>query len=401
MEPPPTPLDEQRRLAALHRYDVLDTPSEAVFDRLTRVAATVLGTPIALVSLIDVDRQWFKSRVGLSAEETPRAISFCGHAINGPGVMIVPDALSDVRFADNPLVTGPPDIRFYAGAPLRTSDGFNLGTLCVIDRRQRFDISEEQASVLEDLAAMVVDELELRFAARRLLDQQQELLLAREVAERASGAKSALLARVSHELRTPLAAIKGFGELLALEPLPEPAAAYVGHIVDGGDRLAALIEDLLDLRGDLPVQVAEILLADVAADVVALLRPLAAQASVELVVDVGEATARGDRARLHQVLANLVRNALVHRDAGGIVAIRARTEPGAVVIEIIDDGLGIGEAERALVFEPFVSAHGARRGGGTGLAVAQRLIEAMDGELRVDSVPGHGTTVSVRLPPGS
>ncbi|MGE0256085.1 MAG: GGDEF domain-containing protein [Alphaproteobacteria bacterium] len=157
----PIPHDEADRQAALDRYAVLDTPPEASFDRITRLASMAFGAPIALVSLIDRDRQWFKSRQGLAAEETPREHAFCAHAILDSEPLVVEDATEDVRFADNPLVTGAPDIRFYAGAPLTAPDGHNLGTLCVIDRQpRRFD--DGQRRMLADLAAMVVDELELR-----------------------------------------------------------------------------------------------------------------------------------------------------------------------------------------------------------------------------------------------
>ena len=132
MRKPDFPADEQRRLQALRDLELLDTPAEERFDRLTRIAQSVFQAPIALVSLVDAQRQWFKSRQGLDATETPRDISFCGHAILGDEVFYIPNALEDPRFADNPLVAGAPDIRFYAGAPLASADGYKLGR----DRRQ-------------------------------------------------------------------------------------------------------------------------------------------------------------------------------------------------------------------------------------------------------------------------
>jgi diguanylate cyclase (GGDEF)-like protein len=155
---------EAARLAALHRYDILDSDPEAAFDRITRLASDLFGMPIATVSLIDKSRQWFKSRVGIDAAETERDISFCTHAIEDDQVMVVPDATHDPRFAGNPFVQGNPNIRFYAGAPLKTPDGYNIGTLCVIDNKPR-EISEAQKGVLAQLANLVVQELELRRAA--------------------------------------------------------------------------------------------------------------------------------------------------------------------------------------------------------------------------------------------
>jgi diguanylate cyclase (GGDEF)-like protein/PAS domain S-box-containing protein len=176
---PPDP--EEQRLQALLGYRVLDTEAERAIDDLTTLAAAFLGTPMALVSLLDRDRQWFKSRVGVDTAETPRCIAFCDHTIRGAGVLVVNDARQDPRFADNPLVTGAPHIRFYAGAPLRTPQGHAVGTLCVLDSRPRsFDAA--QADSLAALARQVVAQFELRLhnhalseAGQRLRDERDRL----------------------------------------------------------------------------------------------------------------------------------------------------------------------------------------------------------------------------------
>jgi anti-sigma regulatory factor (Ser/Thr protein kinase) len=153
--------DEAARLAALHRYRILDTEPERGFDDLTLLASYICGTPIAAITLIDADRQWFKSRVGVSTTETARAVSFCTHAIQNRDLFIVPDARFDERFRDNPFVTGDPEIRFYAGAPLLTPDGHALGTLCVLDRVAR-TLSREQLEALSALCRQAEGQLELR-----------------------------------------------------------------------------------------------------------------------------------------------------------------------------------------------------------------------------------------------
>jgi len=152
--------EEEERLALLKSYDLLDTEPDEKFDRLTRLAAHLTESPIATVALVDSDRQWFKSKVGLDGDGGPRETAFCAHTILDDKVMVVEDTNRDERFADNPLVTGDPHIRFYAGAPLVTKKGLPLGTLCVIDRKPRV-FSPEQRRVLQDLANMVVDEMEL------------------------------------------------------------------------------------------------------------------------------------------------------------------------------------------------------------------------------------------------
>ena len=158
MKIPDIPDDEQARLKTLRSLKILDTAPEERFDRLTRMARRIFGVPIALVSLVDENRQWFKSRDGLDVSETVRDFSFCGHAILGDDVFIVPDATKDARFADNPLVTSEPYIQFYAGCPLKYSDGSKLGTLCVLDTRPR-EFSVDDREALRDLAATVEREL--------------------------------------------------------------------------------------------------------------------------------------------------------------------------------------------------------------------------------------------------
>ncbi|WP_246526233.1 GGDEF domain-containing protein [Plastoroseomonas hellenica] len=156
------PISEAERLRVLRSYEVLDTASEAAFDELTRLAAQITGSPIALVSLLDADRQWFKAQVGMEVGQTGRDLAFCAHAILRPQEMlVVPDAQLDPRFLDNPLVTGAPHIRFYAGAPLVSPEGHALGTLCVIDRAPR-DITPAQREALGTLARAVMTALELR-----------------------------------------------------------------------------------------------------------------------------------------------------------------------------------------------------------------------------------------------
>jgi diguanylate cyclase (GGDEF)-like protein len=157
----PIPADEEQRLRALRRFAVLDTPADPHFDRIVALASEVLAVPIALVSLVDRDRQWFLARHGLEVQETPRTMAFCAHAIAQNALMEVPDALADRRFSSNPLVLEAPKVRFYAGVPLQSEEGHNLGTLCVIDQKPRV-LDPHQRRMLQLMADLVMRELELR-----------------------------------------------------------------------------------------------------------------------------------------------------------------------------------------------------------------------------------------------
>jgi hypothetical protein len=159
------PENEASRVATLHDLGILDTPREDRFDRFTRIAGRAFERPIALISLVDQNRQWLKSTFGVDIDETPRENSFCGHAILGDGVFEVQNARLDPRFRDNPLVAGPPRIRFYAGAPLKAPNGHKLGTLCIIDRVPH-QLSDDEKATLQDLANMVVDEILRRAGAK-------------------------------------------------------------------------------------------------------------------------------------------------------------------------------------------------------------------------------------------
>lgn len=211
MRPPSVPVDEHGRLEALKRYGLPDSAAETSLDDLTKLARHICGTPIALISIVDATHQWFKASIGLEMEGTPREISFCGHALHYTTLMVVPDALLDERFADSPLVVGPPHIRFYAGAPLRTSEGFALGSLCVLDHVPR-QLSDSQQEAMVTLARQAVAQLELRSLTVALGDNERRLKIITE------NARIGLV--MLNEERRYVYANRTYSEILGIPPGP-------------------------------------------------------------------------------------------------------------------------------------------------------------------------------------
>ena len=418
----PLPDNEARRLQALRQYAVLDTEPEEAFDELTQLAASICQVPIALVSLVDAQRQWFKSKVGLNAQQTCRDVAFCAHAILQDEILIVEDALKDERFATNPLVTSDPHIRFYAGVPLITRNGLALGTLCVIDYKPR-SLSDEQCKALQTIAHQVLTQLELRaslkilkgvLAERRRMEEAAQK--AREAAEAANRAKSEFLAMMSHEIRTPMNAVIGMTELLVETELTEKQRDFVKTIRSSGSALLTIINDILDFSkiesGKLQLEQHPFNLRDCIEESLDLLAPEAAQKGLELVHLIDPSTPDtivGDSNRLRQILVNLLCNAVKFTHSGEVtLSVRARKldvenaleagERYELLFAVKDTGIGIPTESLNRLFQPFsqVDASRDRNYGGTGLGlvISQRLCQMMGGQIWVDTEVGKGSTFS-------
>lgn len=391
----PLPDGEEKRLQQLHELDILDTLSEQAYDDLTRLAAQICRVPIALVSLIDEDRQWFKSRQGLDAPQTSRDVAFCAHTILDDQTMIVEDTGRDERFHDNPLVTGDPDIAFYAGTPLVINDQ-KIGTLCVIDRKPR-KLSTEEVSALEALGRQVESQLQLRLRVKEL--------------ERLDRTKDEFIAMVSHEMRTPLASVHSALSRLTrgkAGTLSMDAQRMTDIAFRNAKRLLTIINDILDLAqlqaGRFEIRQQEINLVDVVCDSIDLHQSYCEQCGCKLRVQAPATIVwvYGDRERLLQVLGNLISNAAKFSGDGETIDVELTVHGDKARVAVRDQGPGIPPEHHAVIFQKFrqasSSGHERLPGTGLGLNIAQQIVGLHGGEVGLESTVGQGALFYIELP---
>ena len=437
MNTPPIPNNEPERLMALQRYQILDTPAEESFDSLTRIAAHICDTPIALVSLIDQHRQWFKSKVGLNTTETPRELAFCAHTICRPHeCLVIPNALEDGRFATNPMVISEPNIRFYAGTPLVTQEGYALGTLCTIDRVPR-DLNSQQLEALRSLGSQVICQLELRLQVNYLQKTQLQVIRNRQMSS-----LERLAAGVAHEINNPASFIHGNLEHLRdyTEDLLKLIEAYQRHYPDPPQILQEQIQeiDLNFLKQDVQklLESAQNGSQRIRKTVLSLCKFSRLNEKGFKLTDIHESientlTVLQNRLKdangklnikiirnysnlplvdchpgqLNQVFANLLENAIDALEECSMETkkIWIRTEylcqSNGVSIHITDNGVGISEQDELHIFDPFFTTKSVGEGTGLGLSISHQIVKKTHrGKLYFTSVPGEGTEFVVKLP---
>jgi signal transduction histidine kinase/CheY-like chemotaxis protein len=420
----PIPAFERERLEALHAYHILDTGPEPGYDRIVQLAARLFKAPIATVSLVAEDRQWFKAKCGVEDSETSRELSFCTYAMLEREPMVVCDATRDPRFRDNELVTGEPGIRFYAGVPIMSSDGLPLGTLCVIDRVVRDYPPQNLLDSLTDLGFLVGELLEFRatvIATSAVERRHHELLEgARQAAVAANRAKDDFLARMSHEIRTPMNLIMGMNALLLESELDKVQRQRLEISDRNVRRLLRLINGILDLSkveaGELSFQAIPFDLTEVLNECAATTATAIEQQGLQFETFVDLRAWRywvGDPERVQQVLLNLIGNSIKFTRAGKIqLRVCAETRPlevgGAQTLglrfEISDTGCGVPKDKAKVIFEAFQQAEGSvsrsYEGTGLGLAISKTLVERMSGKIWVEEKlePGAKFVFTLFLP---
>lgn len=411
-------LDDPRRLLAVRETGLLDTEVEAAFDRLTRFAVRLVGIPASFISLVDENRDFYKSSCGfgepIASAREMHGQTFCHFTVQSTEPLVIPDTRADERYRDVPTVQSL-GVAAYVGIPLVFA-GQVIGAFCAIDTVPR-NWTTHDVEALSDLATMAISEIELRAATRRSEESRRQLVAA-------NAAKSEFLATMSHELRTPLNAILGYASLLELEisgAINAEQRVHLRRLHTSAEHLLALVNDVLDLS---KLEAGEMLLAsDVGSASAAVSSALALAASIAEARKIRllphasstrEVTYVGDEIRVRQILLNLASNAVKFTEPGGEVhvstlhatglpaTVRLTGEGPWASIAVRDTGIGISPEHQASVFLPFkqiVGGHTRTSGGtGLGLAISRRLARLMGGDITLESVPGSGSTFTLWLP---
>jgi signal transduction histidine kinase len=395
----PLPVNETDRLAALYALNVLDSAPEKDFDDIVTLASTVCGVPMSLVSLVDADRQWFKAGTGTDLTETSRDISFCAHAILGKDLLVVPDARQDARFADNPAVADEGGIRFYAGAPLVTTDGFGLGALCVFDSVPR-RLAVDQLQALRALARQVTSQLELRRYAVALVNTTARL---QELERR----KDELAGLVGGELRAPLRLMSTYLEGLGHTGMHDPEMAdLVGRACSAHVRgLRDLLEHLTSMAeagsGTDSLHMRQIDLTRLTQRAVEAVRPIAATKQIWILNQAGGPALPivADPVRLEQVLMHLLFAAVKYTPEGGKVRVGTEIESGPTVrLDDMDVPGGLRPDLFPHLYYGAIANPSDVPGPDRGLAVAKRILDAHHATVALSDRPGDGTSLHVVFP---
>ena len=422
MKEAPLPPNETERLKKLRRYEILDTLPEQEYDEIVELVAYICYVPISNISLVDSDRQWFKAAVGLDVQQTPRDRAFCAHTILDDKLMVVHDAAEDERFHDNPLVAIDPRIRFYAGMPLTTPDGYRLGALCAIDLKPR-ELTERQERALETLARHVINLFELRIKNREVEAKNRAL-------QEYDQLKTRLMSIMAHDLRRPMINLGSLVQLIRADELDEAERAELledlNQLLDSTN---SLLENVLGWAKhqlqDSRLQYGEVDLGETVEELFRQYRYQLESKGNSVVVAGGEpALIVADRNVVAFLLRNLVTNAnkfttngtitvswyvTEKRDPRGPVErgesgeLPGPGEPGEeVVVEVADTGVGMSQDQLARLFDwsgrATMPGTDGEKGAGLALLLCQDFVSRHGGSLEADSAPGEGSVFRIRLP---
>lgn len=382
---PTIPIDEDKRIEALKEYSILNTLPEKEYDEITFLASQICNTPISLISLIDEKRQWFKSHYGVDATETPKEIAFCAHAINAKDkILIVNDSRKDERFFDNPLVTGEPHVIFYAGMPLVTSDGYALGTLCVIDQEPHL-LDESQIKALQALASQIGRLFELRKNTQKLETIIYELETQNKGLEK-------FAAVAAHDIKSPLCSIVMMTELFEMqyaEQMDAEGIELLKMITSSTSKLTQMIDGILTYSRKtrlLSENKEELCINKIIYDIT-LLVDSERKVRFHLFPD-HDVLVYTNKIALERIFINLLTNGIKYNDkTETVISIYIEDNKEDIKINVVDNGPGISGEDKDKIFEIFETVgktdkYG-EKGNGIGLATVKALVEGLGGTIQL------------------
>lgn len=384
-------LIEEERVRALLRYGILDTPPDNTFDKLTKLAAKLLNVPVAIISLVDKDRVWFKSKYGLDIQQVERDEGLCTAVVLATGFYQVEDAATDPRTMNHQLVVGEFGLRFYAGCPLKTKEGYNLGSFCVIDKVPRA-LTEEEQDILRDLSDIAMDQLELKLATRLSATQHHQIL-----------------STTAHDLKNPLTTIPVRADLIKLKKKdPDMVDAMCDQIKIASLNMVRIIDELLQSgsmeAGELRLLLVKLNISYLVSNVVAMNQPLAERKGqlIHFKTEM-DVFIKGDEGKLNEIVDNLINNAIKYAPLNTNIYVNIGRDEHDVLITVEDEGPGLTTADKDLLFQRFTRLSAQPTGGehstGLGLSIVKVLVEAHGGTIFAESEgENKGARFIVRLP---
>ena len=392
MKIPITPDNEIERLQALREYSILDTLPEQDFDDITKIASEICQTPISLITLIDSNRQWFKSNHGLNVRETPRDYAFCAHAINNPyEILTVKDSREDDRFANNPLITGYPNVIFYAGIPLVNPAGFSLGTICVIDNKPR-ELTLNQLESLRALSRQVVNLFEFKKLNKILKESKEEIQTRNSELEQFAYV-------VSHDIKSPLNNIIGLITILneyQKGKFDDSGERIVNLITKSSLRLKSLIDGIISHYIGVNIEVNTKKEIDVDLLFKEIIDLLDTKREYQITYTSEFKSIVTNEVAIKQILTNLLSNAIKYNNKEKVkIDVKVNSSPDLFEFVIQDNGIGIDKSQFSKIFDTFTTLGAKDRfnniGTGIGLSTVKKLVDKLGGSISVESEMGVGT----------
>ena len=382
---------ESKRIETLKKYDILDTPPDGTYDHIVKMVARLLNVPIAIVSLVDTDRIWFKSAFGLNINQIDREDGLCSSAILSKEFYLVEDALRDPRTLNNSLVTGEFGLRFYAAAPLTTSDGYNLGNLCVLDKKAR-TLTRSDQQILQDLAFVVMEQIELRLMARMAINSQNKMAY-----------------MITHDIRNAICNIPAVVEMIKESRNKNDEILRLVEIIENGakksmDSVDNFLNYANSLSKDIVYHMEKFNFSDLTSKVVSTNKIIAINKQQQLEFEIEEGIDYiGDFSRISEMMDNLINNAIKYTPKGKKIHVSLIKKGEKLVFSVKDEGLGMNEEDKKNAFKRFSKLSATPTGNesstGLGLWIVKEIVRKHKGEVFVESEgKNKGTTFTVELP---